>query len=144
MIYENRQHYSKKCLDYDKWLSFGKDWFEGIPTFNINGCSRLRDIVCGIFYRYIYIQECLQQSCIISIASTILTRIPWKIRICKKSNLKFKKINIGGRIQSKADAIQEKPFIKHAIIVATSSLSFFTFVLKHVSNILCHSKKSKT
>ena len=97
MIDENRQQDSKKSLYYDKWLSFGEDWFEGIPTFNINGCSRLRDIVCGIFYRYIYIQECLQQSCIISIASTILTRIPWKIRICKKPNLKFKKINIWER-----------------------------------------------
>ena len=47
---------------YDKRLPYGEDWFEGIQTSKINDCSTLRDIVCGIFYTYIYIQDCLRQA----------------------------------------------------------------------------------
>ena len=49
-------------LIYDKRSPFGEDWFEGIQTSKINDCSTLRDIVCGIFYTYIYIEDCLQQA----------------------------------------------------------------------------------
>ena len=57
-------------------ITFREDWFEGIQTSKINDCSTLRDIVCGIFYTYIYIQDCLQQASFVSIAATILTRVP--------------------------------------------------------------------
>ena len=38
-------------------ITFGEDWFEGIQTSDINDCSTLRDIVCGIFYTYIFCKQ---------------------------------------------------------------------------------------